>query len=330
MKILVTGGAGFIGSHVAEHFADQGHEVHIADRFSYAGKIRNAPAYLEKMRLWVGDLRSDEFCNKLARQSFEFVVHAAASTHVDRSLLDPVQFVRDNIEGTANLLQSMAEASTASFKYQPLRILVYSTDEVYGSTPNGVRFDEQTQLHPSNPYSATKMATEAMAEAYWVTWGLPIMIVRPSNTYGRRQHPEKAVPKFVRQAVAGGPLTVHEDGNGARDWLHVKDHAAGVQAILEAGKAGQAYNLGAGDEHSNFEVAAKIVEYARADAKIEFVPGRPGHDRRYWMECRKVRSLGWEPKISFDEGLKDAVEWNMKNADWWEHDYIKLREASAE
>lgn len=323
-KILITGGAGFIGSHLADHFQGLGWNTHIADRFTYAGKIRNIPDFLKRINLWVGDLREPAFCEKLVLGEFwDYVVHAAGQTHVDRSIDDPRPFVEDNLGGTTHLLRALAEYRDCYQK--PPRILVYSTDEVFGPTPEGQRFTETAPMKPSNPYSATKVAVEAMAYAYRTTFGLRTQVIRPSNTYGARQHPEKAIPKFVRQAVRGDNLTVHGDGSGARDWLHARDHARAVEFILLAGQDGESYNVGAGDEHGDLEVAKEVIRLTGSLSAIDHIDQRPGHDRRYWMDCSKVRSLGWEPRVKFPAGLAEAVRWNQEHQDWWTHDYISLR-----
>lgn len=326
-KILITGGAGFIGSHLAEHFQNLGWQTHVADRFTYAGKIRAIPEFLKSINLWVGDLKEPDFCDKLVMGQFwDYIVHAAAQTHVDRSIENPFPFVNDNLLSTTRLLESLAKNRDCFPGGMP-RVLLYSTDEVFGSTPEGERFTEEARFNPSNPYSATKVACEAMGAAYMTTWGLPVMVIRPSNTYGPRQHPEKAIPKFVRQAIQGDSLTVHNDGLGARDWLHTSDHARAVELILAKGTPGSSYNVGAGDEHTDIEVAREVVRLTGSLSTIDYVPGRPGHDRRYWMDCSRVKSLGWEPQVKFSAGLEDAVRWNMGHQDWWTHDYISLRMA---
>lgn len=327
-RILITGGAGFIGSHLADYFDGLGWETHIADRFTYAGKIRNIPEFLKRINLWVGDLKEPEFCAKLiGAQFWDYIVHAAGQTHVDRSIDNPLPFVYDNIIGTTRLLEAVADHRQAFSigRGGVPRMLIYSTDEVFGSTPQGERFDERAAFNPSNPYSATKVAVEAMANAFHATWDLPISIIRPSNTYGTRQHPEKAIPKFVRQAVRGDNLTVHGDGSGARDWLHARDHARAVEFILQAKEPGGSYNVGAGDEHSDQEVADAVIRLTGSLSRVDYIDQRLGHDRRYWMDCSKVRSLGWEPRVKFPAGLAEAVRWNQEHQDWWTHDYISLR-----
>ena len=310
-RVLVTGGAGFIGSHVAERLKSSGHDVHVLDRFSYAGRIKNLAEILGDTRLWVGDLKEWDVCVGLAKYGFDAVIHMASNTHVDHSIDNPVVFTRDNVLATNQLLHAFQlHCPTARF-------IVYSTDEVYGPTPIGRKFDESTQFRPSNAYSASKVGIEGLASSYFVTHGMNIVTVRPCNTYGPRQHPEKAIPKFVHQAMQGGPITVHGDGQGARDWLHVSDHAAAIETLLERGVSGEAYNIAACDEHRDIEVAYKVLEYSGQDCPVSFIKQRLGHDRRYFMDGTKLRALGWSPRVPFNDGLRAAVDWNMKNIDWY-------------
>lgn len=310
-RVLITGGAGFIGSHVAEHLRGAGHDIHVLDRFSYAGRIKNLAAILGDARLWVGDLKEWDVCVGLAKHGFDAVVHMASNTHVDHSIDNPVVFTRDNVLGTNQLLHAF------QLHCPQARFIVYSTDEVYGPTPDGRKFDESTQFRPSNAYSASKVGIEGLASSYFVTHSMDIVTVRPCNTYGPRQHPEKAIPKFVHQAMQGGPITVHGDGQGARDWLHTSDHARAIERLLNDGKSGEAYNLAAGDEHRDIEVAYKVLEYSGQDAGVAFIKQRPGHDRRYFMDGFKLRALGWRPEVAFNDGLRDAVDWNMRHIDWY-------------
>lgn len=324
-RVLVTGGAGFIGSHVAKYLYDRDYDVHIADRFSYAGKIRNIARFLREAKLWTGDLRSVDFCEKLAIYGFDYIVHLAGNTHVDRAIVDPVQFTMDNVLGTNQLLHAFEPGRKyeRGGPFDLKKVIVYSTDEVFGSTPAGAIFDEKAPFNPSNAYSASKVGIEGLAKAYWTTFKMPIIVVRPCNTYGRGQHPEKAIPRFTRQVLEGQPMTVHNDGNGSRDWLHTDDHAKAIETLIEKGQVGESYNLAAGDEHSDIEVASSIAYLLSRPIDVVFVPGRPGHDRRYWMDPTKLRSLGWKPEMTFAAGLEDAVKWTRDNMDWWDHDYVK-------
>ena len=328
MRILCTGAFGFIASHIAKHLDSVGYEVHIADRLSYAGKWRNVEPLLRRAKLWIGNLAEKEFCEKLASYGFDRIVHCASNTHVDRSIADPIQFTMDNVLGTNQLLHAF-EPDRLSL-VRPDRIIVYSTDEVYGPTPPGTAFDETAPFRPSNAYSASKVGIEGLASAYFTTFGMPICVVRPSNVYGRGQHPEKAIPRFTRQALKGTPLTVHNDGGGSRDWVHTSDHARAIEVLLEKGEPGQAYNLPRNDEHTDIVVASEICNILgfhdpRAVPGIQFVSGRPGHDRRYYLNGSKIRALGWTPSVLFKDGLRDAVEWTRDaGEDWWDHDYVQV------
>lgn len=330
-RVLVTGGAGFIGSHVAAYLQSAGWEVHVADRFSYAGKVRNVSRFIREAKLWAGDLKSEEFCQKLSRFGFDFIVHLAGNTHVDNAIKDPIQFTLDNVLGTNQLLHAFESEHVEQDAVGPhckptlQKVVLYSTDEVFGSTPAGQIFDEKAPFNPSNAYSASKVGIEGLAKAYWTTFKMPIIVVRPCNTYGRGQHPEKAIPKFTKQILHGQPMTVHNDGTGSRDWLHTDDHARAIETLLLHGKPGQSYNLAAGDEHTDMEVASSIAYLLGRPIDITFIPGRPGHDRRYWMDPAKIRALGWTPKVPFKDGLRDAVEWTRDNQDWWDHDYIVVQ-----
>lgn len=326
MRILITGGAGFIGSHVTSHFVTLGHEVCVADRFTYAGKGRNLAAVLDRIHLLIGDLATGELAARCADWRPDWVVHMAAETHVDRAIDAPEAFVQSNVLGTTRLLQALVHRA-------PDRILVYSTDEVFGSTPPGACFDENTPYNPSNAYSASKVGVEAIAQSFRTTHHMPIMVVRPCNTYGPGQHPEKVIPKFVGQMLRGDRVTVYNDGNGARDWLHVTDHARAVQCLLEKGIPGESYNLAAGDEHTDSAVARYIEavlvsEVGIAMPGIAFTPGRPGHDRRYWMDGGKLRALGWAPKTPFERGFRETVLWNVRNPEYWQSDTVELAYAA--
>jgi dTDP-glucose 4,6-dehydratase len=325
MRVLVTGGAGFIGSHVVRYLLRQGHDVCVATRHTYAAHFRNLAAALPHIDLLIGDLAEPWHAAQCAAWQPDWVVHAAAETHVDRAIADPGCFVRANVLGTAQLLQALQEQAGGV-----QRVLVYSTDEVYGPAPPGVAFDEEAPLQPSNAYSASKVGAEAVARAFWVTHGLPVVLVRPCNTYGPGQHPEKVLPKFVAQCLAGQPMTVYNDGQGSRDWLHVDDHARAVLTLLSHGQPGAVYNLAAESEHTD-EVLATLVWNELASAHtarrtaITYVPGRPGHDRRYRMTGERLRRLGWEPRIPFARGVVETIRWQVAHPDWWTHDVVQGR-----
>ena len=347
MRVLITGGAGFIGSHVTEYMVAQGHEVCVADRFTYAGKGRNLQNVLGKIHLLIGDLSTGDLPYRCAAWHPDWVVHMAAETHVDRAIEAPEQFIVSNTLGTTRLLQELTafwhhESSQEKLvgydlldtRVRGQKILVYSTDEVFGSTPVGQAFDEHAPFKPSNAYSASKVGVEGVAHSFYTTHDMPIVIVRPCNTYGKRQNPEKVIPKFVQQMLKNEPVTVYNDGRGARDWLHAFDHARAVECLLEKGEPGQAYNLGAGEEHTDLEIATYILMELQRSGHvggskrladmIQLTPGRPGHDKRYMMDNTKLCALGWEPFVDFMEGFNQVVQWNVENLDWWRHDTVEL------
>lgn len=325
MRILVTGGAGFIGAHVTRHLLGQGHEVCVATRNTYAGKFRNLADVLPEISLLIGDLAERHFAEQCAAWTPEAVVHMAAETHVDRAIADPASFMRANVLGTTQLLQAVTQGDPVP------KVLVYSTDEVYGPTPPGVAFDEHAPFKPSNAYSASKVGVEGLAQAFWVTHGLPLVVVRPCNTYGPGQHPEKVIPKFVRQLLQGETMTLYNDGQGRRDWLHVQDHARAVQVLLDQGQPGQAYNLAAESEQSDAEMARRVWHQVRYpafetfDEAVQYVPGRPGHDRAYRLNGQKLRQLGWAPQVPLAQGISGTIRWNIEHQDWWASDVLLLR-----
>ena len=329
MRILVTGGAGFIGGHVVEYLVGRGHDVGVFDKFTYAGKAKNLAAVLDRVDLLIGNLATGDRAKVAAEWGPEAVVHMAGDTHVDHAIRDPFRFQYNNVLGTCALLEALRQMSRP-----PSRVLVYSTDEVFGPTPGGVAFDESAAFRPSNAYSASKMGVEGLATSFYVTHGLPTVIVRPCNTYGPRQHPEKVIPKFVRQMINKQPVTLYNDGQGARDWLHVHDHARAVEVLLERGEPGTSYNLAAGDEHTDSEIAHGIERILRAGGYLDGivnivnVPGRPGHDRRYFMDGSRLRALGWVPIVQFDDGFHETVLWNARNTDYWNTDVVRMQMAT--
>ncbi|HEM46474.1 MAG TPA: NAD-dependent epimerase/dehydratase family protein, partial [Alphaproteobacteria bacterium] len=234
----------------------------------------------------------------------------AAETHVDRSILEGGSFVKTDVMGTYTLLQR-------ALKHGLPRFVQISTDEVYGSTLSGA-FREGDPLQPNSPYSASKSGADLLARAFHKTHGLPVLITRSSNNYGPRQHPEKFIPLFITNALDGEPLPLYGDGRNVRDWIYVDDNCRAILAVGRRGKIGEVYNIGAGEEHPNIEIARRIVELTGADPSLlTRVADRPGHDRRYALDTRKVRRLGWKPRVGFDEGLAKTVRWYRRNGDWW-------------
>jgi dTDP-glucose 4,6-dehydratase len=308
MRVLVTGGAGFIGSHFVRRLLAGGHEVVVLDKLTYAGN----PANLDGLdvQLVVGDI-ADEQAVARAAAGCSAAVNFAAETHVDRSILGAREFVQTNVVGTQTLLEWARETGA--------RLVHVSTDEVYGDLEGGGRSAEGDPLRPSSPYSATKAGGDLLVPAYVRTYGVNASLTRGANTYGPRQHPEKLIPLFVTNALEGLPLPVYGDGHQVREWLHAEDHCAAIEFVLHEGAPGEIYNVG-GEDHENLEVTHRIVELTGADpGLITHVEDRAGHDRRYALDDTKLRALGWTPSHSFGEtGLRDTVAWYTANKAWCE------------
>ena len=307
MKLLVCGGAGFIGSAFVRVRLAAGDEVVVLDKLTYAGRREN----LQDLEIeFVHGAIEDPDAVARAIGGCEAVVNFAAETHVDRSIAEPDAFVKTHALGTYTLLEAAREAG--------LRYVQVSTDEVYGSIEQG-SFTEQSPLAPSSPYSATKAGADLLVDSYFHTFDLPTMICRGSNNYGPYQYPEKLIPLMVLNALHGDPLPVYGDGMQVRNWIFVEDFARGIGTVLERGEPGEVYNVGGPDEAPNLEVVKKIIEYTGADdSLIEYVTDRPGHDRRYSLASEKVRGLGWEAQVRFAEGLERTVSWYRDNRWWWE------------
>ncbi len=308
MKLLVCGGAGFIGSNfVRQRVTEFGDDVVVLDKLTYAGRKEN----LEDLDVeFVHAGIEDADAARSAMDGVDAVVNFAAETHVDRSIAEPDAFVTTHSKGTYVLLEAARAAG--------VRYVQVSTDEVYGSIEEG-SFTETSPLHPSSPYSATKAGADLLVSSYVHTYGLEAAIVRGSNAYGPYQYPEKLIPLMVLNALHGDALPVYGDGMQVRNWLFVEDFARGIGRVLDHGLPGEAYNVGGPDECANIEVVRRIVELTGADeGVIEHVPDRPGHDRRYSLSSDKTRALGWEPQVRFAEGLERTVAWYRENAWWWE------------
>jgi dTDP-glucose 4,6-dehydratase len=308
MRVLVTGGAGFIGSHFVRRLVSGGDDVVVLDKLTYAGN----PANLDGVgvELVVGDIADPEAVAG-AGAGCDAVVNFAAETHVDRSILGPQEFVHTDVLGTMTLLEWARSAGA--------RYVQVSTDEVYGDLEGGGRAREEDSLRPSSPYSAAKAGGDLQVLAYVRTYGVDASITRGANTYGPNQYPEKLVPLFVTNALDGQPLPVYGDGQQVREWLHAEDHCAGVELVLRDGAPGEVYNIG-GEDHPNLEVTHRILELTGADPSlIRHVEDRAGHDRRYAIDDAKLRRLGWAPAHSFGEtGLRETVDWYRGNREWWE------------
>ncbi len=308
MKILVTGGAGFIGSHFVKRLLAAGEEVVVLDKLTYSGNRANLAGcdaeFLE------GDI-CDPSAVAEAAAGCEAVVNFAAETHVDRSILGPADFILTDVFGTQVLLDYVRAAGIP-------RYVQVSTDEVYGDLEGEGRSREGDLLRPSSPYSASKAGGDLQVLAYVRTYGLDASITRGANTYGPNQYPEKLVPLFVTNALDGEPMPLYGDGRQVREWLHVEDHCAAVELVLREGRPGEIYNVG-GEERQNVDVAHRIIALTGADPSlIRHVDDRPGHDRRYALDDSKLRSLGWGPARSFEDGLAATVDWYRESRAWWE------------
>ncbi|WP_112275902.1 dTDP-glucose 4,6-dehydratase [Lentzea terrae] len=319
MRVLVTGGAGFIGSHYVRQlvggaypaFADA--EVVVLDKLTYAGNEANLAPVADSPRLQFvrGDICDAELVGKLMAGT-DVVVHFAAESHVDRSISGAAEFVVTNVLGTQTLLQGALEAEVGKFIH-------ISTDEVYGSIESGSWTEEQP-LEPNSPYSSAKASSDLIARSYHRTYGMPVCITRCSNNYGEYQFPEKVIPLFVSNLMDGKKVPLYGDGLNVRDWLHVDDHCHGIQLVVEGGRAGEVYNIGGGTELTNRELTEKLLAAMGADwSSVEQVTDRKGHDRRYSVDITKISTeLGYAPRVPFEEGLARTVAWYRDNRSWWE------------
>jgi dTDP-glucose 4,6-dehydratase len=319
VKLLVCGGAGFIGSHFTRvRMREHGDEVTVLDKLTYAGREENFKDLAQEngFRFVHGGIEDPEAVARALedpgeeRSRPDAIINFAAETHVDRSIAEPDAFVRTHALGTYVLLEAARERG--------LRYVQVSTDEVYGSIEVGT-FTESSPLRPSSPYSATKTGADLLVQSYFHTYGLQASICRGSNNYGPYQYPEKLIPLMVLNALHGDPLPVYGDGRQVRNWIHATDFARAIGCVLERGKPGEVYNAGGPDELPNIDVVKRILELSEADESlIEHVDDRPGHDRRYSLSSAKVRALGWEPRVRFAEGLEQTVSWYRENTWWWE------------
>jgi dTDP-glucose 4,6-dehydratase len=314
MKLLVCGGAGFIGStFVRQRLREHGDEVTVLDKLTYAGREENFHDVAEQpgFRFLRGAIEdAGAVAAAIEAGAPEAIVNFAAETHVDRSIAQPDAFVRTHALGTYVLLEAA--------RSRELRYLQVSTDEVYGSIETGT-FTEESPLRPSSPYSATKTGADLLVQSYFHTYALPTSIVRGSNNYGPYQYPEKLIPLMVLNALHGDSLPVYGDGMQVRNWIHATDFARAIGHVLAHGLAGDLYNAGGPDEQANIDVVKRIVALTgAAESQIEHVTDRPGHDRRYSLSSAKVRALGWEPRVRFEDGLTETVAWYRENAWWWE------------
>ena len=308
MRVLVTGGAGFIGSHFAKRLKAAGDDVRVLDRLTYSGNPANLDA--TGIELLVGDICDAEVVADAAA-GCDAIVNFAAETHVDRSILGATDFGRTEFFGTQVLLEEVRRTGA--------RFVQVSTDEVYGDLAGGGSSTETDPIKPSSPYSVAKAAGDLHIPAYARTFGVNASITRGSNTYGPYQYPEKLIPLMTTNAVEGEPLPVYGDGRQVRDWLWVEDHCAGIETVLREGGAGEVYNVGGDDERENVEIVRHILRLTSADESlIRHVEDRAGHDRRYSLDTTKLRKLGWVPQKPFEEGIAETVGWYVAHRSWWE------------
>ena len=314
VKVLVTGGAGFIGSNFVT-YAVKAHpdwEITTLDKLTYAGRLENLKGLdgHSRHRFVRGDIVDPTIVAPLVTEA-EIVIHFAAETHVDRSIQDAGDFVRTDVYGTFVLLNAAISAPHLR------RFIQISTDEVYGSVPEGTSI-ETDELKPRNPYAASKAGADRLAYSYWATHGLPVIITRSSNNYGPRQFPEKVIPLFITNALDNKAVPLYGDGQNVRDWLHVNDHCRALDLLLERGTSGEVYNIGGGHELKNIQLAHQILAVLdRPRSLIQPIEDRKGHDRRYALNTNKLRELGWAPYESFDAGLATTIDWYRSNERWW-------------
>jgi dTDP-glucose 4,6-dehydratase len=313
VDVLVTGGAGFIGSNFVRYALACHEDWHVTtlDKLTYAGRLENLKDVSDHPRHTFvrGDVADVNAVKPLVRAA-EIVVHFAAETHVDRSLMHAGEFITTDVFGTFVLLEAAREAPGLR------RFIQISTDEVYGSVAQGSS-RETDELKPRNPYSASKAGADRLAYSYFATFDVPVIITRASNNYGPYQFPEKVIPLFVTNAMDGIPVPLYGDGLQVRDWLHVDDHCRAIDLLIDSGASGEVYNVGGGNHVRNVDLTRRILELAaKSEDLIRHVPDRQGHDRRYSLDTSKLRGLGWAPQVDFDAGLARTIDWYVKN-DWW-------------
>ncbi|MBN1967615.1 MAG: dTDP-glucose 4,6-dehydratase [Anaerolineae bacterium] len=314
-NILVTGGAGFIGSAFVRYMLEVHPDYHVVvlDKLTYAGNLDNLRLVQDspRYRFERGDIADREVLRDVVeRHGIDTIVNFAAETHVDRSILDPDAFIRTDVVGTYALLEAMRTLDVE-------RMLHVSTDEVYGDVSEGWSVESDPFL-PNSPYAASKASAELMIRSYHQTYGLNVVVTRGSNTFGPYQYPEKLLPLFITNAVDDAPLPVYGDGMQMRDWLYVEDHVAGIALVLHQGVAGEAYNVAGENEQHNIDVIRMLLAaLGKPESLLRYVIDRPGHDRRYAMNCDKLRALGWQRQHAFEEALRDTVRWYVENEWWW-------------
>jgi dTDP-glucose 4,6-dehydratase len=314
LSVLVTGGAGFIGSNFVRHAlaVHSDWRVTTLDKLTYAGRLENLKGAMDHPRheFVKGDIADAAVAGPLVAAS-DIVVHFAAETHVDRSLISAGEFITTDVFGTFVLLEAAREAPRLR------KFVQISTDEVYGSVAEGSS-RETDELRPRNPYSASKAGADRLAYSYWATYQVPVVVTRASNNYGPHQFPEKVIPLFITNAMDDKPVPLYGDGLNVRDWLHVSDNCRALDLIIEQGVPGEAYNVGGGNHVKNVDLTKRILALlGKPDSLIRPVADRPGHDRRYSVDTSKLHGLGWKPRIAFEQGLADTVAWYQQNEWWW-------------
>ena len=330
-KVLITGGAGFIGSNYVEYLLKNSEdEIFVLDKLTYAGNLQNLEAVSDKITFIKGDICDLEFIQKLfAEHQFQKVVHFAAESHVDNSISGPSEFIQTNIVGTFNLLQCayktwMDGPNDLKEEFKKARFLHISTDEVYGTLGETGLFTEETSYAPNSPYSASKASSDFIVRSYFHTYGLPVVTTNCSNNYGPNQHKEKLIPTIIRKAISGEPIPIYGDGKNVRDWLYVMDHCSGIYLAFEKGKLGETYNIGGRNERENLYIANVICEFldemlpkqSSYKDQITFVKDRPGHDFRYAIDASKIENeLGWKAKENFETGIQKTISWYLENKD---------------
>lgn len=328
-KILITGGAGFIGSHVVRLFTEKHPDAHIfnLDALTYAGNLQNVSDVAEKdnYTFLKGDINDGGYIDQIfAEHRFDDVIHLAAESHVDRSITDPLAFLRTNIFGTVNLLN--AAKKTWGENFEGHKFYHVSTDEVYGSLGEEGLFTETTSYDPKSPYSASKASSDHFVRAYHNTYGMPVVISNCSNNYGPNQFPEKLIPLCINNIKNKRSLPIYGKGDNIRDWLYVKDHASAIEAVFSKGTIGETYNIGGLNEWTNLDLVEKLCDImdtklGRPEGEsrklITFVTDRAGHDKRYAIDASKIENdLGWTPSLQFEEGLEKTVDWYLSNEEW--------------
>jgi dTDP-glucose 4,6-dehydratase len=327
MRVLITGGAGFIGSSFIRYILKNNNDVVIInlDKLTYAGDLENLAdiedKFLDNYKFIHGDICNTELVEFIFKDyEPDYIVNFAAQSHVDRSILNPNLFVETNVMGTAVLL-NVARKYWDESKWTEKRFLQISTDEVYGSLPENkkeLKFTEKTPLHPRSPYSASKASADHLVHAYYSTYMFPSLITRCSNNYGPYQFPEKLIPLMINNALNDEPLPVYGDGKNIRDWIYVEDHCEAIRTVLNNGKTGEVYNIGGNTEMQNIEIVKLILDHLdKPYSLIRFVEDRLGHDRRYAIDATKIKDeLGWEPKYKFEDKIKDTIDWYLENPEW--------------